>query len=144
MWAKADELFECVWPLCGVGAWKELWSWAFVNASYMFHVCLKEYYFPDCWKIASVAPVHLLWTLIWEIDNDKLFEYLRNHYFVLTYFGLCFWILFCVAFCMTFKIQVDRVTLNPTIAHFASRDVSNSYEAIILELEGSPLQKKFS
>ena len=45
---------------------------------------------------------------------------------------------------MTFKIQVDRVTLNPTIAHFAARDVSNSYEAIILELEGSPLQKKFS
>ena len=43
---------------------------------------------------------------------------------------------------MIFRVQVDRVILNPRNAHFVSSDVSKNYEAINFNLEGSPFEKK--
>ena len=43
-------------PDC-IPAVEEIWAWSLTQATEFFNKCLKEFCFPDCWKVSSVIPV---------------------------------------------------------------------------------------
>ena len=40
-----------------IPAVEEIWAWSFTQTTEFFNKCLKEFYFPNCWKVSSVIPV---------------------------------------------------------------------------------------
>ena len=44
---------DCI-PL---GVFEELWAWTFIHISELFIMCLKEFCFPESWKVSSVIPL---------------------------------------------------------------------------------------